>query len=149
MLGQKKHMPLLFHGSCIHRFQIYISQLWINTIWKKCYIVADMCFVIRLWCLHKHYTIIALYYTDIVLHKWSTEDVKHADAHSMYLLKWKQGFFGKSIGCCFAGATHKGIFNWSRHRWKDVLLKQACEKTHDEGFFANNIHVLFGLILHS
>jgi hypothetical protein len=29
---------------------------------------------------------------------------------------------------------------------EDVLLRQACERTCDEGFFANNMHVLVCLI---
>jgi hypothetical protein len=43
--------------------------------------------------------------------------------------------------------TCEGTFGWSRHRWKDVLLKQACERTRDEGVFANNTHGLFCLTL--
>ena len=38
--------------------------------------------------------------------------------------------------------TREGTFHWSRHRREDVLLKQAREKRSDEGFFANNMHVL-------
>jgi hypothetical protein len=34
-----------------------------------------------------------------------------------------------------------GIFCWCRHRRKDVLLRQAHARTHDEGFFANNTHI--------
>jgi hypothetical protein len=34
------------------------------------------------------------------------------------------------------GQTHKGMFSWCRHRRGDVLLKQAHERTHEEGFFA-------------
>jgi hypothetical protein len=29
-----------------------------------------------------------------------------------------------------------------RHRREDVLLKQASERTQDEGFFANDMHAL-------
>lgn len=43
--------------------------------------------------------------------------------------------------------TGEGMFCWSRHRRKDVLLKQACERTQDEGFFANSAHVLVCLTL--
>jgi hypothetical protein len=45
--------------------------------------------------------------------------------------------------------TREGTFHWSRHRREDVLLKQAHERTRDEGFFANNTHVLVHLTLHS
>jgi len=45
--------------------------------------------------------------------------------------------------------TLEGTFHWSRHRREDVLLNQACERTHDEGFFANDVHVLVRLTLHS
>jgi len=38
------------------------------------------------------------------------------------------------------GQTREGAFSWSRHRRKDVLLKQACERTRDEGVFANEPH---------
>ena len=41
----------------------------------------------------------------------------------------------------------EGMFHCSRHRRKDVLLKQACERTRDEGVFANNTHGLFCLTL--
>jgi hypothetical protein len=34
--------------------------------------------------------------------------------------------------------THEGKFCWNRHRKEDVLLKQACKRTRDERFFANN-----------
>jgi hypothetical protein len=30
------------------------------------------------------------------------------------------------------GQTCEGVFSWSGHRWKDVRLMQACEKTCDE-----------------
>lgn len=43
--------------------------------------------------------------------------------------------------------THEGTFGGSRHRRKDVLIKQACERTCDKGFFANNRHVLVCLTL--
>ena len=43
----------------------------------------------------------------------------------------------------------EGMFHCSRHRRKDVLLKQACERTRDKGFFANNTHVLAYFTLHS
>jgi len=42
---------------------------------------------------------------------------------------------------------HEGTFHWSRHRREDVLLKQACERTRDERFFANDTHVLVLLTL--
>jgi hypothetical protein len=38
------------------------------------------------------------------------------------------GFFGKSVGWCFA----EGPFSWSRHRWEDAQLKQAQERTWGE-----------------
>jgi hypothetical protein len=44
--------------------------------------------------------------------------------------------------------AYEGMFSWSRHRRKDVLLKQACERIRD-GIFANNRHVLVCLTLHS
>jgi hypothetical protein len=34
--------------------------------------------------------------------------------------------------------TREGTFHWSRRRREDVLPRQAHERTHDEGFFANN-----------
>lgn len=37
----------------------------------------------------------------------------------------------------------------SRRRREGTLLKQAHERTRDEGFFANNTHVLVSLTLHS
>jgi hypothetical protein len=37
--------------------------------------------------------------------------------------------------------THETMFHFSRHRSQDVLLKQACERTADERFFANDLHV--------
>ena len=43
--------------------------------------------------------------------------------------------------------TCEGMFHRSRHRRKDVLLKQTCERTCDEGFFANDKHVLVHLTL--
>jgi hypothetical protein len=42
---------------------------------------------------------------------------------------------------------HEGMFSWSRHRRKDVLLKQARERTHGEGFFINHMLVLVHLTL--
>jgi hypothetical protein len=44
--------------------------------------------------------------------------------------------------------SREGTFSWSRHRTEDVLLKQAHERTHDEGILANDKHVLVYLILH-
>jgi hypothetical protein len=38
--------------------------------------------------------------------------------------------------------THEGMHCFSTHRIKDALLKQTCQMTRDEGFFANDIHVL-------
>jgi hypothetical protein len=43
--------------------------------------------------------------------------------------------------------TCKATFYWSSHRRKDVLLKQEHESTRDEGFFANNTHVIILLTL--
>ena len=34
-------------------------------------------------------------------------------------------------GDVLLGQTREGVFSWSRHRWKDVLLKQACERMCD------------------
>jgi len=55
-----------------------------------------------------------------------------------------KGFFGKSVVSAgvLLGRTREWVFSWSRYRWKDVLLKQACGRTRDEGIFANNMHVL-------
>ena len=39
----------------------------------------------------------------------------------------------------------QGMFCWSRHRQKDVLQREACEKTYDEGFFTKDTHVLVHL----
>ena len=60
--------------------------------------------------------------------------------------------------------THEGTFGWSRHRWKpradswrnvslkqtqvkDALLKQACERTRNEGLFTNDTQVSVRLTL--
>ena len=45
--------------------------------------------------------------------------------------------------------TREGRFRRNRHRRKDVLLKQARERTYNEGCFANNTHVLVCLTLRS
>jgi hypothetical protein len=45
--------------------------------------------------------------------------------------------------------TPEGTFHWSRHRRKDILLKQARERTCDGGLFANDIRVLGCLTLQS
>ena len=34
--------------------------------------------------------------------------------------------------------TPEGTFHCGRHRREDVLLRQTCERTPDEGLFANN-----------
>jgi len=68
----------------------------------------------------------------------------------------------------FLGQTREGVFSWSEQkserlrqtyegtfryseadRKEDVLLKQTLERVCDEGFFANNTHVLVCLTLHS
>jgi hypothetical protein len=66
-----------------------------------------------------------------------------ANTQRSALLKWTQ------VKGCLLKQTCAGTFHWSRHRWKDVLLKQACERTSDEEFLANNTHVLVHLTLHS
>jgi len=38
--------------------------------------------------------------------------------------------------------THEGMLRWSRHRREDVLLKQARERTGDEGSCVNDMNVL-------
>jgi hypothetical protein len=45
--------------------------------------------------------------------------------------------------------TCEGGLGSSRHRREDILRKQAHEKTHDEGFFPNDMHVLVCFTLHS
>ena len=45
--------------------------------------------------------------------------------------------------------TREGRFRRNRHRRKDVLLKQARERTHDGEFFTNDMHLLVYLIFHS
>jgi hypothetical protein len=42
----------------------------------------------------------------------------------------------------------KGTFQWSRHRQMEILRKQACERTHGEGFFANGMSVLVFFFKH-
>jgi hypothetical protein len=59
----------------------------------------------------------------------------------------KKRFFGKSFGWFFAEENMWRVFSWSRHRREDVLLKQACERTCDGTFFANNANVLVHLTL--
>ena len=64
-------------------------------------------------------------------------------------LCWMVFCWGKHVKKCFPEVdtgerlrqTHEGMFCWSRHRRKDVLLKQACGRTWNEGFFVNNMHV--------
>jgi hypothetical protein len=49
-------------------------------------------------------------------------------------LKWKlKGSLGSWLDHALLGQTHKGTFCLSRHRREDVLLKQARERTYDEG----------------
>jgi len=43
--------------------------------------------------------------------------------------------------------TGEGVLSWNRHRRADVLLKQACERTRDEGFSASNTHYVVDLHL--
>jgi hypothetical protein len=47
--------------------------------------------------------------------------------------------------------TLEGTFCWSSHRRERVLLKQAHKRTHEEGFFTKDMHLLvcssFKLIL--
>jgi hypothetical protein len=74
---------------------------------------------------------------------------------------WKVGWmvfcWGKHMKECLAEVdtgerlrqTHEGRFHWSRHSREDILLKQAHERTHDKGFFANSTHVSVSLTLHS
>ena len=45
------------------------------------------------------------------------------------------------------GQTCEGVVPWSRHRWKDVLLKRARERMPDERFFTNDVHALVHLTL--
>jgi hypothetical protein len=49
--------------------------------------------------------------------------------------KWKLTFSLESQLCWM-------VCCWGRPRWRDVLLKQALERTSDEGLFANHMHVL-------
>jgi hypothetical protein len=74
---------------------------------------------------------------------------------------WKVGWmvfcWGKHVKECFPEVdtgerirqTHEGTFHWSRHRRENALLKQARERTHDEGFVTKDTHVLVHLTLHS
>jgi hypothetical protein len=41
------------------------------------------------------------------------------------------------------GQTREGMFSWSKHKWKDALLKQACGRTRDEGFFTNDVYMFY------
>jgi hypothetical protein len=43
----------------------------------------------------------------------------------------------------------KDYFAEEKNRRKDVLLKQAHERTHDERFFANKMHELVHLTFHN
>lgn len=84
------------------------------------------------------------------------------------MLKWKLKNSGKSVVSAdgvLLGPTQEGAFSWSRHRRRDVMLKQmcegtflwsrhrrkgvlleqTCERTRDEGFFTNYMHVLIQL----
>ena len=45
--------------------------------------------------------------------------------------------------------TCEGNFHRSRHKREVVLLEQAHERTHDKGFFVNDMHVLVHFILHN
>jgi hypothetical protein len=45
--------------------------------------------------------------------------------------------------------TCKRTFYWSRHRRKDVVLKQACEQTPDGGVFTNDCLYWSDFTLHS
>jgi hypothetical protein len=49
------------------------------------------------------------------------------------------------VGWCFTKADTWRNVAWSRHRQKDVLLKQAHERTHDEGLLSNDSHALVQL----
>jgi hypothetical protein len=65
-------------------------------------------------------------------------------------LCWMVFCCGKHVKECFADVgtgerlrqTCEGTFSW-----RDVLLKQACDRTRDERFFANNTHALVPLTL--
>jgi len=37
--------------------------------------------------------------------------------------------------------THERTFGKSRHRWKDILLKQAPKRICDDGLFTNDTHI--------
>ena len=66
-------------------------------------------------------------------------------------LKWKLRVSLESQLCRmeFYWGRHmkEEVFSWSRHRWKDVLLKQTPERIHDKGFFTNDRNVLVHLTL--
>jgi len=72
-------------------------------------------------------------------------------------LCWMVFCWGKHVKECFPEVhtgesqrqTHEGMFRQSRHRRKNVLLEQACERTCDEGFLTNDKYVLACLTLHS
>jgi hypothetical protein len=72
-------------------------------------------------------------------------------------LCWMVFCWGKHMKECFSKVdtderlrqTGEGTFHWSRHRREDVLFMQTCERTRDEGLFANDTHVLVHLALHS
>ena len=61
-------------------------------------------------------------------------------------LCWMVFFWGKHMKECFSEVDtgerlrqiREGMFNWSRHRRESVLLKQAHERTHDEGLLADD-----------
>ena len=96
---------------------------------------------------------------------WKSSQFSHSPTHppsphiSFYFpppkweLKWKLKGSLESPLCwmelkeCFPEVVaHRqiceGTFHWSRHRREDILLKQTHERTHDEGFFVNNTHVI-------
>lgn len=65
------------------------------------------------------------------------------------VLLWQTGGMFPYSGhrCERLRLTGEGMFPSDRHRREDVLLKQAHERTRDEGDFAHNMHVLVRLTL--
>jgi hypothetical protein len=69
-------------------------------------------------------------------------------------LCWMVFSWGKHVKECFPEGdtgerlrqTPESKFHWSRHRWKDALLKQARARTREE-FFANTTRALVHLTL--
>lgn len=81
--------------------------------------------------------------------KWNTQGSQESRLDGVLL--WQTGGMFPYSGhrCERLRLTGEGMFPSDRHRREDVLLKQAHERTRDEGDFAHNMHVLVRLTLHT